>query len=436
MRTRLLRAALCVFLLLRPGSARAADPLVAIRAGRLVDVRNSRVLEHQVVLVRGARIEAVGPGLAIPAGAQVIDLSNATLLPGLIDCHTHLVGDARDLDPLADVRKTAAQVAYEAIPNARRTLEAGFTTVRDVGTFRAFVDLALRDAIARGDVLGPRIFGAGAYITITAGGGALNGLAPDILLPRDLRFGVADGADQVRQRVREIAGYGADLIKVLATGAFLTHRSDPGAEELTPEELVAAVSEASKRGLRVAAHAHGAQGIKNAVRAGVASVEHGTFLDEEGIRLMKEHGTYLVADIYDDDFISGEEARRGGMPKDFLEKERDAGRIQRENFRRAVRAGVRIAFGTDAGVYPHGDNARQFAYQVKFGQTPMEAIRSATVVAAELIGKPQEFGSIDPGKAADLVAVDGDPLADITVLERVRFVMKEGRVVRSALPPR
>ncbi len=428
-------AGLTLLLLLRAGGLRGEETPVAIRAGRLVDVRNSRIVERAVVVIRGTRIEAVGPGLPIPPGARVIDLSGSTVLPGLVDCHTHLVGAAQDLDPLADVRKTAAQVAYEALPNARRTLEAGFTTVRDVGTFRAFVDLALRDAIARGDVLGPRMFGAGAYVTITGGGGALNGLAPDILLPRDLRFGVADGADQVRQRVREIAGYGADLIKVLATGAFLTHKSDPGAEELTFEELAAAVGEAKKRGLRVAAHAHGAEGIKNAVRAGVASIEHGTFIDEEGIRLMKERGTYLVADIYDDDYIVSEEAKKNGIPKDFLAKESDAGRVQRENFRRAVRAGVRIAYGTDAGVYPHGDNAKQFTYHVKFGQTPMEAIRSATIVAAELIGKPGEFGSIDPGKAADLIAVEGDPLTDITRLEHVTFVMKEGRVVKGP-PPR
>ena len=433
-----MKRALCLagfaLLLLTRADLRGDETPVAIRAGRLVDVRSSKIVERAVVIVRGTRIEAVGAGLAIPAGARVMDLSSSTVLPGLVDCHTHLVGDAQDLDPLADVRKTAAQVAYEALPNARRTLEAGVTTVRDVGTFRAFVDLALRDAIARGDVVGPRIFGAGAYVTITGGGGALNGLAPDILLPRDLRFGVADGPDQVRQRVREIAGYGADLIKVLATGAFLTHKSNPGAEELTFEELSAAVGEAKKRGLRVAAHAHGAEGIKNAVRAGVASIEHGTFIDEEGIRLMKERGTYLVADIYDDDYIVSEEARKKGIPKDFLEKESDAGRIQRENFRRAVRAGVRIDYGTDAGVYPHGDNAKQFAYHVKFGQTPMEAIRSATIVAAELIGKPAEFGSIDPGKSADIVAVEGDPLSDITRLERVTFVMKEGRVVKGPAP--
>ncbi len=409
--------------------AAAQGQVIAVKAGRLIDVEAGAVRSGQTILIEGNRITAVGGEVAIPAGAKVIDLSGATVLPGLIDCHTHLVANAADLEPLGELRKTAAQVALESVPNARVTLLAGFTTVRDVGTYRAFVDLAVRDAIARGDIVGPRVYGAGAYVTVTGGAGALNGLAPDIQLPRDLRLGVADGPYQVRQRVREIIRQGADLIKILATGAVLTHRSDPGAEEFTPEELRAAVDEARKHGLRVTAHAHGAEGIKNAVRAGVASIEHGTLLDDEGIALMKEHGTVLVADIYNDDYLMGEAARQG-LPKDFLEKERKLGQIQRENFRKAVQAGVKIAFGTDAGVYPHGWNARQFAYQVKYGQTPMQAIQSATINAAELIGVASQIGSIRPGKLADLIAVPGNPVEDITLLERVSFVMKDGKVLK------
>jgi imidazolonepropionase-like amidohydrolase len=275
------------------------------------------------------------------------------------------------------------------------------------------------------------MFVAGPYVTISHGGGAVTGFAPDVTLPWDLRFGQADGADQVRQRVREIAAHGVDLIKIIATGAFLTHGSNPASPEYTIEELRAAVEEARKKGLKVAAHAHDPEGIKNAVRAGVASIEHGTYLDDEGIRLMKERGTYLVADIYDDDWIRGQGAQHG-MPQDFIEKEGDAGRIQRENFRKAVRAGVKIAYGTDAGVYPHGDNAKQFAYQVKYGQTPMEAIRSATVWAAELIGREKEIGSLEPGESADLIAVAQDPLEDVRALENVSFVMKEGRIYKDA----
>jgi len=407
----------------------APAQVTAIKAGRLIDTEAGAVRTGQTILIEGKRITAVGADVRIPAGARVIDLTGATVLPGLIDCHTHLVANAADLEPLAELRKTAAQVALESVPNARATLLAGFTTVRDVGTYRAFVDLALRDAIARGDIIGPRVYGAGAYVTVTGGAGALNGLAPDIQLPRDLRLGVADGPFQVRQRIREIVSQGADLIKILATGAVLTHRSDPGAEEFTLEELKAAVDEARKHGLRVAAHAHGPEGIKNAVRAGVASIEHGTLIDDEGIALMKEHGTYLVADIYNDEYLMGEAARQG-LPKDFLEKERNLGQIQRDNFRKAVQAGVKIAFGTDAGVYPHGWNAKQFAYQVKYGQTPMQAIQSATISAAELIGVASQVGSLQPGKLADLIAVPGNPLEDITLLERVFFVMKDGRIIR------
>ena len=403
--------------------------VTAIQARRLIDTEAGTVRTGQTILIEGNKIIAVGADVAIPPGAKVIDLSGATVLPGLIDCHTHLVADARDLEPLAELRKTAAQVALESVPNARATLMAGFTTVRDVGTYRAFVDLALRDAIARGDIIGPRVYGAGAYVTVSGGAGALNGLAPDIQLPRDLRLGVADGPYQVRQRIREIVSQGADLIKILATGAVLTHRSNPGAEEFTPEELSAAVDEARKHGLRVAAHAHGPAGIKNAVRAGAASIEHGTLIDDEGIALMRERGTYLVADIYNDEYLMGEAARQG-LPKDFLEKERNLGQIQRENFRKAVQAGVKIAFGTDSGVYPHGWNAKQFVYQVKYGQTPMQAIQSATINAADLIGVAEQIGSIRPGKLADLIAVPGNPLEDITQLERVSFVMKDGRIYK------
>ncbi len=402
---------------------------IAIRAERLVDTENGKIRTGQTILIRDTRIEAVGNDVAIPAGAKVINLSSMTVLPGLIDCHTHLTDSSWEADPLAELEMTPAQKAFGSIPNARKTLEAGFTTVRDVGTYRAFVDLALRDAIARGDVVGPRMFAAGAYVTISGGGGALTGFAPDIELPWDLRFGLADGPWEVRKRIRELANHGVDLIKIIATGAVLTHGSNPRSEEFTPEEMQAAVDEARKFGLRVAAHAHSAQGIKDAVRAGVASIEHGTLLDEEGIALMKERGTYLVADIYDEEVIQAEGAK-GGIPKDFLEHDAQLGRIQRENFRKAVKAGVKMAFGTDAGVYPHGDNARQFPFMVQYGMTPIQAIQAATMGAADLLGKADELGSIAPGKHADIIAVAGDPLGDVSTLEHVLFVMKDGKVYK------
>lgn len=404
----------------------SAPVTTVIRAGKFIDVETGKVLANQVIVVRDKKIVSVGEGdTAIPNGAMMIDLSHMTVMPGLIDCHTHLVGDATDTDPVSELRKTSAVRAFESIPNAKVTLLAGFTTVRDVGTYRALVDVALRDAIARGDVIGPRMFVAGAYITITGGGGALNGVAPDITLPWDLRFGVADGPDEVRQRVRALEANGVDLIKVIATGAFLSHGSIPSTDDFTYDEIRAAVEEAGKKGLRVAAHAHGADGIKNAVRAGVASIEHGTFIDQEGLRMMKEHGTYLVADIYDDECIS---TGINGMPADFQAKQ--GAETQRQNFKKAVLLGVKIAFGTDASVCPHGTNAKQFAYQVKYGQTPMQAIQSATINAATLIGKPEEFGSIAPGKYADIIAVSGDVLADVRVLEHVAFVMKEGKIYK------
>ena len=413
--------------------ASAAEPVVvAVKTGRLIDPKAGTVVPGAVVLVENGRVKAVGAGLAIPAGAQVIDLSGMTVLPGLIDCHTHLVGDyVNDSDPLTELRESAADRAYESIPNAKATLDAGFTTVRDVGTYRAFVDVAMRDAIAKSYFPGPRMFVAGAYLTITGGGGAMSGgLAPDIGLPWDLRFGVADGVDQVRQRVRDIAQHGVDVIKLLATGAFLAHGSDPHAVEYSYEEIRAAVEEAAHKGLKVAAHAHSTEGIKNAVRAGVASIEHGTYIDDEGLRLMKEKGTYLVADIYDAEYIR--QGKAAGIPQDFADKQPEGDEIQRQNFKKAVQMGVKIAFGTDASVYPHGLNARQFAWQVRYGQSPMEAIRSATVNASDLIGRNNDAGSLEPGKWADLIAVQGDPLSDVRVLEKVAFVMKEGKVYKDA----
>lgn len=406
-----------------------AEPDSVIHAGALIDVESGKVLKNQYILIHAGKIASIADHFDNKNNLPLIDLSNKTVLPGLIDCHTHLVGNANDADPVSELKKTAAERAFESIPNARKTLLAGFTTVRDLGSYRALVDVALRDSINRGDILGPRMFVAGGYLTITGGGGALSGIAPDITLPWDLRFGIADNANQVRERVRAYEAYDVDLIKVIATGAFLAHGSEPGKSDFTYEEIKTAVDEASKKGLKVAAHAHGTQGIKNAIRAGVASIEHGTMLDDEAIAMMKKKGTYLVADIYDDDCITA--SNHNIYPTDFQEKEKNYGLVQRENFRKAVVAGVNIAFGTDASICPHGTNAKQFAYQVKYGQTPLQAIQSATINAAKLLGKEKQLGSISVGKYADIIAVDGDPLQDIHVLEKVNFVMKQGTVYSS-----
>jgi imidazolonepropionase-like amidohydrolase len=403
--------------------------VTVIRAGKLVDVDAGRVLSNQLIVVRGGKIEAIGENLAMPAGATVIDLSKMTVLPGLIDCHTHLADGARDADPISQLKKTAAQVALESVPNARVTLESGFTTVRDVGVYRALGDVALRDAINHGYIAGPRMYVAGAYITITGGAGAMTGFAPDIQLPWDLHYGEANSPWEVRQKVRLLAHDGVDHIKVLSTGAVLTHGSNPSSVEFTPEELEAAVDEAKHFGLRVEAHAHAAEGIKNAIRAGVASVEHATLIDDEGIALAKERGTYLDMDIYDEECIQ-EDGKNGGAPADFLEHDRGLGEAQRQRFTKAVRAGVKMSFGTDAGVCPYDAASRQFAFMVKYGMTPMQAIQAATRNAADLLGKSELLGSIQPGKYADIIAVSDDPLADVRALEHVNFVMKEGKIYK------
>jgi imidazolonepropionase-like amidohydrolase len=322
-----------------------------------------------------------------------------------------------------------AQYAFTGVKNGKLTLNAGFTGIRDIGTWRAYVDVALRDAINAGIVPGPRMVACGAYVTVSNGAGDLNGLAPDIVLPKDLQAGIANSPDEVRMRVRQLLNNGADFIKILATGAVLTLGTKPGVQEFSEEEMHAAVTEAAKFGAKVAAHAHGAEGIKAAVRAGVASIEHGSLIDDEGIRLMKEHGTYLVADIYNGDYIAAEYERLG-FPQEFLRKNEETTDAQRQGFRKAVAAGVNIAYGTDSGVYPHGDNAKQLPYMVKYGMTPMQAIQSATISAARLIGWQDHLGSITQGKYADIIAVKGDALADLSSFQKVDFVMKSGEVIK------
>ena len=424
-----MKAQIWAFLAVHLLATTALAQVTAIKAGRLIDPDSGTVQTDQVILIRDNKIEQVGEALPVPPGAKLIDLSNMTVLPGLIDCHTHVADGHGDGEPFNVLRKTASQIVLESVTNARKMLESGFTTVRDVGTYRALNDIALRDAIAHGEIPGPRMYVAGAYITITGGAGAMTGQAPDIKLPWDLHYGEANSPWEVRQRVRQLAHDGVDVIKVLSTGAVLTHGSNPSSLEFTPEELNAAVDEASHFGLRVAVHAHAAQGIKNAILAGAASIEHAEMVDDEGIAMAIKHGTYFDMDIYDEECIQ-EGGKKGTTPPDFLEHDRELGQLQRDNFRKSLKAGVKMAFGTDAGVCPYGTSGKQFAFMVKYGMTPMQAIRAATTNAADLLGHTKELGSIKPGKFADVIAVSADPLKDVSVLERVDFVMKDGTVYK------
>jgi imidazolonepropionase-like amidohydrolase len=323
---------------------------------------------------------------------------------------------------------------FNGVVNANKTLQAGFTSVRDVGS-QPFFAVDLRRAIDEGLFPGPRVVASGPPISITGGHGDLNGFAPGVenrMYPAERGYSLADGPEEVRHQVREQIKYGVDVIKVHATGGVLSLGDKPGAEQLTYEEMKMAVDEAHRTGRKVAAHAHGTQGIKDAIRAGVDSIEHGSLIDQEGIEMMKARGTYLVADIYNDDYILGK-AVEFGLPKENVEKEKTVGRLQRENFAKAVAAGVKIAFGTDAGVYPHGDNAKQFHYMVKFGMTPAGAIRAATSSAADLIDRAHDVGTLEAGKFADLIAVTANPLERVEVLEHVSFVMKGGKVYKDEI---
>src|SRR5690242_2815939 len=430
----LMMVAACCAAVGQPQPQKPAPKAVYIRAGHLFDGVGDKTRENMVIVVSGDRIQSVSPASAasIPAGATIIDLSHATVLPGLIDCHTHLGARADRYDEIYRFKDTPFSSAFAAVVNARKTLEAGFTSVRDVGS-EPFLAVDLRNSINEGLIPGPRVVASGPAISITGGHGDLNNYSPQTrvsMFPEERDFAIADGVDQIRHVVRAQVKYGVDVIKILATGGVLSKGDSPGAPQYTPEELKAAADEAHMAGRKIAAHAHGTQGIKNAILAGIDSIEHASLIDDEGIRLAKERGVYLVMDIYNDDYIRGK-AVEFGLPKENVEKEKMVGELQRQNFEKAVKAGVIMAFGTDAGVYPHGDNAKQFAYMVKYGMTPAQAIRAATSSAADLIGRAKDVGTVEAGKYADLIAVSGDPLKDVRVLENVGFVMKGGVVYKT-----
>jgi imidazolonepropionase-like amidohydrolase len=396
----------------------------AVRCGKLLDVRTGQMLSDQIVSFdEDGIITALAP--ASGSTGSAIDLSHATCLPGLIDVHTHITDEPTG-NGYAGLGISVPRQAVIGVKNARLTLRAGFTTIRNVGA-SDFTDVAVRDGINTGDIEGPRMLVSGPPLGITGGH------CDDNLLPFEYHYrseGVADGPWAARAKVREVIKYGADLIKICASGGVLSKGDLPGTPQYTLEEMQAIADEAHKLGRKVAAHAHGAQSIKDAIRAGIDSIEHSSLIDDEGIALAKQHGTYLVFDIYNDDFIL-QEGAKAGMLAESVEKEKRLGQLQRENFRKAYQAGAKIAFGTDAGVYPHGDNARQFATMVEWGMKPLDAMQAATLRAADLMGWNEKVGSLEKGRYADLIAVDGDPLSDVKILQHVKFVMKGGVVARN-----
>jgi len=419
-------AGVCLLLWMSTALAQAVAPgpqRTVIRAGRLLDVKTGKMLTNQIIVIENDVIASVGG--TEPEGANVIDLSNATVLPGLLDMHTHLTYEPTQFG-YNMLGISGPRAALTGAKNARLTLEAGFTTVRNLGAL-GYADTALAEAIEAGDVPGPRVLASGPSLSITGGHCDNNLLPPEW---KSKSPGVADGPEAVRERVRENVKYGATVIKVCATGGVLSRGTDPRTSQYTEEELKMIVSEAHRLGRTVAAHAHGGEGIIWASNAGVDSIEHGSYLDDAGIKVLKKNGTYLVPTLYLMDWFLAN-AERAGVPPYAIRKGREAMPVARESFRKAVAQGVKVAFGTDSAVYPHGQNAREFAVYVKLGMTPLAAIQSATINAADLVRWSERVGILEAGRWADIIAVDGDPLQDVTTLERVKFVMKGGKVYKN-----
>ena len=413
-----------------PATTRAqaqAPKRTVIRPGRILDVRTGELRANQAVVIEGEKITRVAPSSEVKAGAgdATIDLPDATLLPGLIDMHTHLTFDLNSLG-YQGLGISTAREALHGARNARRTLEAGFTTVRNVGA-KDYADIALRDAINDGDVIGPRMVASGPALGITGGHCDENLLPPAFHFQGD---GVADGVEAVQHKVREVIKYGADVIKVCATGGVLSKGDDPNASQYTLEEMKAIVADAHRLGRRVAAHAHGAEGVRWASEAGVDSVEHGHLMDDAAIATLKKNGTYLVPTLFLTEYMQ-QHMEHSDIPEYSRQKMRDVAAAAQQNAKKAFAAGVKVAFGTDAAVYPHGLNAGEFHVYVKLGMTPLAAIQAATINAADLLGWKDRVGTLEPGRWADIVAVDGDPTKDVTILEHVKFVMKGGTVYKN-----
>ena len=398
-------------------------PVVAVRAARLIDGRGAAPIAPAVVLIRGERIEAVGAGLPIPAAARIIDLGGATLLPGLIDLHTHLTSTGVHWEDEL-LKTTPGQAALHGARNALVTLTAGFTTCRDMGPTWPFTDIDLRKAIDEGVVPGPRLMVSGNYVSATGGAGDARqfSIFVDVPIVRNL----ADGPDEIRKAVRTNLKAGADFIKILATGAVLSRGTPPGAQQYTEEELRVAVDEATRWGRHVAAHAHGTDGIKAALRAGIHTIDHGSMMDDEAVELLRTHHAYFVPTLYTSESI----AANPNVPEPEKARSKQIAAVKDRSFQLVVKSGLPIGFATDAAVVPHGQNAREFGYRVRLGQSPMDAILSATRTAAEIMGWADRVGTVEAHKFADLIAVSGDPLRDITELERVTWVMKGGVVYK------